>query len=217
MLLDLTVSQSIVINAPTTQVWEALTNPKIIAQYLYGTETITNWQAGSSIIFQGEYEGQNYRDKGVVTENVFLQKIAYQYWSGFSGLEDLLENYSLVVYHLESKDNEHTIFTWSQTGYATHQGFEHSLAGMPAFVETIKKVVEEMPTYSTIKMPKAKFQLAPLLRQLEVSKSFFITKNEWASKKSVKEKIYRIMKENRNNYRVHPAADNSGWTVERIG
>jgi uncharacterized protein YndB with AHSA1/START domain len=216
MLLDLTVSQSIVINAPTTKVWEALTNPKIIALYLYGTETITDWKVGSPIIFQGEYEGQHYQDKGVVTENVFLQKIVYKYWSGFSGLEDLPENYNLVAYHLENNDNQTTNFTWSQTGYSTQEGYEHSLGGMHAFLETIKKVVEEMPTLDATKMPKAKFELAPLLHQLEVGKSFFIAKTEWVSKKTVGAKIYRLMKENRKNYVVKSAVDKSGWTVERI-
>ena len=44
-------SQSIDINATPAKVWEVLTNPKLIAEYLYGTETVTNWKVGRAIIF----------------------------------------------------------------------------------------------------------------------------------------------------------------------
>ena len=51
---DLIVSESIEINTEPDKVWEALTNPEIIKEYLFGTQTITDWKVGSDIIFQGE-------------------------------------------------------------------------------------------------------------------------------------------------------------------
>ena len=50
---DLIVSKSIIVNANNDKVWKALTNPEIIKEYLYGTETLTDWKVGSEIIFQG--------------------------------------------------------------------------------------------------------------------------------------------------------------------
>ena len=89
---NLIVSKSVDINAEPSTVWNALTNPDIIKEYLFGTETITDWKVGSEIIFQGEYKGHKYKDRGVVRENSLNKLLSYSYWSGFSGLEDKPEN-----------------------------------------------------------------------------------------------------------------------------
>ena len=139
---DLIVSKSVVINTPPQKVWEALTNPAIIKEYLFGTETITDWKPGSEVIFQGEYQGHKYRDKGLVVENVLNKVLSYRYWSGFSGLEDKPENYSLVTYTLQSDSKSQTILTWTQKGFANEDGHKHSESGMDTFLQSIKTIVE---------------------------------------------------------------------------
>ena len=139
---DLTISRSIDIAAAPAKVWDALTNPAIIKEYLFGTETITDWKIGSPIIFQGEYEGQQYRDKGFVVENMPDKYLSYHYWSGFSGLEDKPENYSLVTYTLTPKDDHTTTFTWTQKGFANEESLKHSESGMDVFLGSIKQIVE---------------------------------------------------------------------------
>lgn len=143
MRQDLIVSHSVEIKAEPKQVWNALTNPEIIKEYLFGTETITDWKVGSEIIFQGEYEGHKYRDKGIVRENIPNQLLSYSYWSGFSGLEDKPENYSLITYTIEKNGNS-TKFTWTQKGFATEEGYQHSKSGMEAFLQQIKDIVERV-------------------------------------------------------------------------
>jgi uncharacterized protein YndB with AHSA1/START domain len=140
---DLVVSKSIVINASLQKVWEALTQPSIIKEYLHGTETITDWKVGSEIIFQGEYQGHDYRDRGVLLENIPFAKISYSYWSGFSGLEDSPENYSTVSYTIKDKGDSQTELTWTQQGFATEEGYQHSEGGMDAFLGSIKSIVEK--------------------------------------------------------------------------
>jgi len=139
---DLKVSESVEINASPETVWKILTTPAIIKEYLFGTETITDWKVGSEVIFQGEYQGHKYKDKGVIKENVLHKRISYSYWSGFSGTEDKPENYSVVSYDLNSKDRKHTTFTWSQAGYANEEGQKHSQSGMTAFLKQIKEIAE---------------------------------------------------------------------------
>src|ERR1700722_1174748 len=95
---DLKVSESVEITASPEKVWKVLTTPDIIKEYLFGTETITDWKVGSEVIFQGEYQGHKYKDKGVIKENVLHKRISYSYWSSFSGTEDKPENYSIVSY-----------------------------------------------------------------------------------------------------------------------
>ena len=142
---DLVISQSIDINAEPFKVWNALTNPEIIKEYLFGTETITDWKVGSEIMFRGVYGDNkefNYQDGGVIVENILHQVLSYTYWSGFSGLENKPENHSLVTYSLTNSGNKKTIFTWTQKGFASEQNYQHSLSGMTAFLEQIKEIIE---------------------------------------------------------------------------
>ena len=139
---SLTVSKSITINAGVARVWHALTTPALIAEYLFGTETVTDWKVGSPIIFQGEYQGQKYRDKGVILEYVLHERIRYSYWSGFSGLDDKPENYSVVTYSLRKLDDTHTELTWTQQGFANKEARKHSEGGIDALLANVKEVME---------------------------------------------------------------------------
>jgi uncharacterized protein YndB with AHSA1/START domain len=139
---SLTVSKSITINAGVAKVWHALTTPALIAEYLFGTETVTDWKVGGPIIFQGEYQGQKYRDKGVILEYVLHERIRYSYWSGFSGLDDKPENYSVVSYSLRKLDDTNTELTWTQQGFANEGAHKHSESGMDAFLASVKTVME---------------------------------------------------------------------------
>lgn len=139
---DLVVSESVDIQASVSQVWEALTNPSIIKEYLFGTNTITDWKVGSEVSFQGEFDGHSYHDKGVVLENDLHKTLIYSYWSGFSGLEDMPENYAIVKYTINPKNAESTTFTWTQTGYPSPEAHQHSQSGMKEFLEHMKTVIE---------------------------------------------------------------------------
>lgn len=140
---NLKVSKSIEINSNAEKVWDALTNPEKIKVYLFGTETITDWKIGSAIIFQGEYEEHKYKDKGNVLENRENEILKYDYWSGFSGLEDKPENYSIVTYQIENLSDNQVKFTWTQEGFANEEGQQHSENGLYGMLEQLKKLVEE--------------------------------------------------------------------------
>lgn len=140
---ELSVSESVIVNADVKKVWETLTNPVLIKEYLFGTETITDWKVGSPIIFQGEYQGQKYKDKGVILEFKPMETLSYSYWSGFTGVEDKPENYSKVSYHVKAIDAKTTEFTWTQKGFATEEGYNHSKSGMTHFLRGIKAAMEK--------------------------------------------------------------------------
>ena len=139
---DLEVSESIEINTGPGRVWETLTSPEKIKEYLFGTQTITDWKKGSEIIFEGEYRGKKYRDKGVIKEIIPEKILTYTYWSGFTGLEDKPENYSLITYTLEKIGGGKTRFTWKQKGFGDENGYKHSKDGMKGLLEQIKSISE---------------------------------------------------------------------------
>jgi|SRR6185437_6486802 len=142
MRQDLIVSASVDINTSPERVWEVLTKPEIIKEYLFGTNTSTDWKVDSPIFFRGEYEGHKYEDKGVILKNEPLKTISYSYWSGFSGLEDKPENYSTCTYTIESKSSNQTRLTWTQKGFGSEEGYNHSKSGMDAFMRQIKGIAE---------------------------------------------------------------------------
>ena len=52
---------TIAINAPASRVWDALTKPDLIRQYLFGTQVTTDWRAGSPITYEGTWDGKAYK------------------------------------------------------------------------------------------------------------------------------------------------------------
>lgn len=139
---DLETRKTIKINADSSKVWNALTNPKMIKKYLFGTKVITSWKVGSEIIFQGNWEGKKFRDKGIIAKLESEKLFQYTYWSVFSGLEDKEENYSLVTFELSS-DEKITKLTVSQKGFADKTSQENSDKGWSIVLQKIKKLVEE--------------------------------------------------------------------------
>jgi uncharacterized protein YndB with AHSA1/START domain len=132
---------AITINAPNSKVWEAITDPGLIKQYMFGTEVITDWQVGSSIIYKGIWEGKTYEDKGKVLKIETGRLLISTFWSSLSGLPDIPENYKTVRYEL-SPENEGTKLTISQDNNASKEEANHSAQNWRMVLEGIKKLLE---------------------------------------------------------------------------
>ncbi len=61
-----TAKASTTIHAPASNVWDAITKPELIKQYMFGTDVITDWKVGHPIIYRGEWQGKPFEDKGKV-------------------------------------------------------------------------------------------------------------------------------------------------------
>ena len=138
----LTVEKSLHVAAPPDEVWEAITTPALIKKYFFGTEVITDWQVDHGIVFQGSFEGKSYRDKGKILRFEPEELLQYTYWSGFSGLEDSEENYSLVTYKLSAEDGG-TRVELTQRGFANEAAREHGENGWEMVLKGMKELVEE--------------------------------------------------------------------------
>ncbi len=142
MIKDLVLTKSLNINAPIAKVWEALTNPELIKIYFFDTECITDWQKGSPIIYKGIWEGKSYEDKGNVLDIEKEKFILCNYWSSFSGTEDIPENYFEIKYELAIADHGTTL-TITQSGFKTEEALKHSEANWEQVMNGMKKMLEK--------------------------------------------------------------------------
>lgn len=140
---NLIASSNIEIKSTPEKVWSVLTDPEKIKEYLFGTQVQADWEVGSPIIFQGEYDGQQYTDKGNVIESKENELLKYDYWSGFSGLEDKPENYSLVTYKIEELNDNAVNFVWHQQGFSSEDGQKHTEKGLNGMLKKIKELAEK--------------------------------------------------------------------------
>lgn len=130
------------INAPLTKVWEALTKPEIIKQYMFGTNVVSDWEVGSSIVWKGEWQGKPYEDKGKILKFEEERMLQYNHFSPLSGKPDVPENYHTVTVELEN-DGSHTTITLSQDGNATEEDREHSEKNWQTMLDGLKKLLEK--------------------------------------------------------------------------
>ena len=139
---SLIAKASIIINAPVAKVWEALTNPKIIKQYMFGTNVVSDWEIGSSIVWKGEWQGKSYEDKGEILKFEEGQILQYSHFSPLAGKSDMPENYHKVTIELLN-DGEQTNVSLSQDGNATEEDREHSEKNWNMMLDGLKKLLEK--------------------------------------------------------------------------
>ncbi|OIO66079.1 ATPase [Candidatus Woesearchaeota archaeon CG1_02_57_44] len=137
----LVVQQSVLVQASPAAVWSALITPEIVKRYFFGTEIVSDWQVGSEIIFQGEWEGKAYKDKGIIQAIVPGHQLQYTYWSAMSGLPDEPQYYSTVSFTLE-KISYGTRLSVSQQGFASKEAQVHARTGWQTVLQGLKDVME---------------------------------------------------------------------------
>jgi uncharacterized protein YndB with AHSA1/START domain len=132
---------SAVIEASKEEVWEALTDPDSISQYMFGTKVATDWKEGSPITWEGEWDGQPYQDKGTVHEVHAPQVLEYSHFSPLSGLPDVPENYHTVRVEV-FEDGPATRVTIIQDNNETPEAREHSEKNWQSMLDGLKEFVE---------------------------------------------------------------------------
>lgn len=144
------VKNEISIAAPVEKVWDALLNPEQTKKYMFGCETVSDWQTGSSLDWKGQYEGQEMTF--VTGKIVGIQPGSFLEYTTIdpnSGIDDTSENYLHVTYKL-STDGGNTILQVTQGDYSTvaegerryQEAYNDGEGWNPILVE-IKKLVEQ--------------------------------------------------------------------------
>ncbi len=139
----ITGKANVTIDAPASEVWDALTKPEIIKQYFFGTNTETDWVPGQAIKFSGEWEGKSYEDKGTVLNFEPRKLLRYNYWSSMSGIEDKPENYVVITFRLSEEDENKTYLSITQENIPSEEMREHSEQNWNKVLEGLKKLLEK--------------------------------------------------------------------------
>ena len=116
-------------------------DPKMIKQYMFGTTVVSDWQEGSPIVWQDEWQGQRYEDKGVILKLEPERLIQYGHFSPLSGLPDVPENYQSVAVEVEPEGGQ-TRVSLEQDGNATEEDRDHVAKNWAMMLEALKALVE---------------------------------------------------------------------------
>ena len=127
--------------APPERVWDAMTRPDQVVQYMMGARVESDWHVGSPITWSGEWNGRPYQDKGEVlaAEPGLLLEVTH--YSALSGAEDLPENYHTVRYELTKTDDVTTV-SLTQDGCASEEQAQQFSQNWQGMLDGLKKVAE---------------------------------------------------------------------------
>ena len=122
--------------------WEVLTQSQYTKKYMFNCSVETDWKVGSSITWQGEYQGYKAFQKGEVLDYKLQELIKYSTFDPNSGLEDKEENYIHVTYELSKKGDHVELQITNETFDGSEERMEHINAGWEMVMMKIKEVTE---------------------------------------------------------------------------
>ena len=132
---------STTIHVPAARVWEALTRPELIKEYMFGTQVVSDWKVGSAILYRGEWQGKSFEDKGKILEFQPEKKLVTTHWSPLSGVPDSPENYHTVSYELSGKGDS-TKVTITQDNNASKEEQADSEKNWKMMLDGLRKILE---------------------------------------------------------------------------
>lgn len=117
---ELIICNEILINASAANVWDVLVNPEQTKKYMFGCETVSNWNVGDELLWRGDYEGvPMVFVKGFIQQIIPAELLVYTVIDPNNpAIPDVPENYLTVKYFLKEQ-NGTTILTVMQEGFET--------------------------------------------------------------------------------------------------
>lgn len=142
------VIQSMVINAGIPEVWQAITDPDRIRNWMWQDQMTvdTSWEEGSPVTMQFFMNGTTLTNKGKVLAFKPEQLLSYTYWNKLARLPDAPEYYAAVRFELEGLA-EGTLLTLTQKSPDHEAGPEHIRFYWNVTLHQLKKLVEEGSTF----------------------------------------------------------------------
>jgi uncharacterized protein YndB with AHSA1/START domain len=141
-----TTDSTVKILAPAKKVWLALTSPGLVKQWQYGSDLLTTWEVGTSIVFRNEWNGQVFEQKGAIVEFSPESRLKYSLFFPRPGVEDIPENYFLMTYELTESDGSTSLLVRQEDPRASTPDESLGANDGPDVLSLLKELVE-------VKMP----------------------------------------------------------------
>ena len=139
---NLYCEHSIIIDATPATIWHVLTAPDKIRIYMFGSEVDTNWNPGSTVTFSRKWDGLLFVDKGKILEYEREKVLRFSYWSSQEGYEDVPENYSVITYTIQRREDRNCEFTYRRDKIPLEKERANQEKYLPVLMGGIKKLAE---------------------------------------------------------------------------
>jgi uncharacterized protein YndB with AHSA1/START domain len=138
---NLSAEADVTIKGSLSQVWDALTNPDKIKQYMFGATVESDWKVGSPIAWKGEWKGKPFEDKGRILEIQQGNRLRYSHFRPLSGAPDRPESYHTVTIQLAGPDGAIHV-DLSQDNNPSEKARDESRRNWSMMLDGLKKAVE---------------------------------------------------------------------------
>lgn len=136
-------TKQIEITTTADHLWKVLTEPEYTQSYMFNCAVESSWELGSSVIWEGEFEGYKAYQKGEVIKIVPGQQVTYSTFDPNQGLADVPENYIHVTYTIHTINNECQLTITNETFDDNPERMSHIKKGWDMVLDAIKRVTEE--------------------------------------------------------------------------
>ena len=144
--MKMEIRKTVEIAASPEKVWDTLTNPDKVQQYMFGSRIRSDWQDGSSLEYLVEHEGEAtvaVRGK-VIKANApaYLETTIFPTGASYP---DTPENHLITIYELAPVQGG-TVLTITQPNFGTiadgESRYKHSLSGWEAILPKLCEIAE---------------------------------------------------------------------------
>ena len=139
------IEKNVIINAPRSVVWDALTNSSSIQQWMgvpeMRIEIISDWKVASPIRITG-FHHIAFQNKGTILRIEPEHMLCYTHLSSLSHLPDEPQSYSMLCFEL-AEATTRTVVTLTIENLPTEVIFKHLNFYWSAAIEMFKKFVEQ--------------------------------------------------------------------------
>ncbi len=139
------IENSTTINVPPSAVWRALTDPKLMTQWMAEPEMqlaiITDWKVGSSIIVKGHHH-VDFENRGTILQFEPNSILRYSHLSSISLLPDVAESYTVIEFRLAPTEENSTSLNIATSNFPSEPIFKHWEYYWRITIEVLKRFIE---------------------------------------------------------------------------
>lgn len=136
--------QTVMLSVSPEQLWPVLTQSQYSKQYMFNCAVNSDWKIGSSITWEGNYQGYEAFQKGEILDIQEPQKIKFTTFDPNYGIEDIPENYIHVTYLVRPEGNQTEFTVINETFDGNDKRSAHIKAGWKSVLEKIKEITDKM-------------------------------------------------------------------------